>query len=237
MDKTSLLEPDKNGIINVLSSDLSEENRQRLKKFGTFMFIYEFAQKFFVRPHIHKADPKRHKELLSALISPIKNARVLDIACGTGSAISFFDNTNEYFGLDLSYAMLKQAVKKAKNKSFKEYRFIQGNAEKLLFEKESFDFVLMDTALHMIPKYQYAIKEIARVLTKKGLFVCSTPTFGINEKFDANWEKIATKRSLHSLTIDDIQTVCSQNGLKYTQFDTNGGVLYFQANKEHNEKL
>jgi len=128
--------------------------------------------------------------------------------------------------------MLKQAVKKAKKKSFKKSRFIQGNAEGLLFEDESFGFILMDTALHMIPKYQLAISETARVLTKSGVFVCSTPAIGINKEFDITWKKISDKRDLHSFTEKNIEDVCSRNGLSYRRINTNGGVLYFQAQKK-----
>ena len=223
--------PDKNGIIKALPDELSEQNIQRINKFGAFMFLYDFAQDHFVRPRLHKADPQRHREILKNLISPVKNSHVLDIACGTGGAIPHFDSSNQYTGLDLSYSMLKQAVKKAKKKSFKKSRFIQGNAEGLLFDDESFVFVLMDTALHMIPKYQLAISEAARVLKKGGIFVCSTPAIGISKGFDATWKKISDKRNLHSFTQEDIDDACSVNGLSYRRIDTNGGVLYFQAQK------
>jgi ubiquinone/menaquinone biosynthesis C-methylase UbiE len=231
MDEIVFPAPDKNGIINLLSSDLSEENRQRVKKFGAFVVIYDFTQKHFVRPRIHKADPLRHREILATLILPVKNAHVLDIACGTGGAIAHFHGSNDYTGLDLSYAMLKRAVKKAEKQSFNTCRFIQGNAEELLFEDESFDFVLMDTALHMIPQYRSAIAEIARVLNKDGLFVCSTPAVGISREFDKTWKKISATRSLHSLCVNDIKSVCALNGLHFNQYDTNGGLLYFKAHK------
>lgn len=231
MEKEMLPSPDKNGIIKALPDELSEQNIQRINKFGAFMFLYDFAQDHFVRPRLHKADPQRHREILKNLISPVKNSNVLDIACGTGGAIPHFDSSNEYTGLDLSYSMLKQAVKKAKKKSFKKSRFIQGNAEGLLFDDESFEFVLMDTALHMIPKYQLAISETARVLTKSGIFVCSTPAIGINKKFDIMWKKISDKRNLHSFTQEDIDDACSLNSLSYRRINTNGGVLYFQAQK------
>ena len=227
-----LPQPDKNGIIKALPDDLSEQNIQRINKFGAFMFLYDFVQEHFVRPRLHKADPQRHREILRNLISPVKKSHVLDIACGTGGAIPHFDSSNEYTGLDLSYSMLKQAVKKAKKKSFKKSRFIQGNAEGLLFEDESFGFILMDTALHMIPKYQLAISETARVLTKSGVFVCSTPAIGINKEFDITWKKISDKRDLHSFTEKNIEDVCSRNGLSYRRINTNGGVLYFQAQKK-----
>ena len=232
MNKEILPLPDKNGIIKALPVKLSKENIKRINKFGAFMFLYDFAQDRFVRPRIHKADTKKHHEILKNLISSVKNSRVFDIACGTGGAITYFDSSNEYTGLDLSYAMLKQAVKKAKKKSFQKFRFIQGNAEKLLFDDESFDFVLIDTALHMIPEYHMAIAEISRVLIKGGIFICSTPVVGINKEFDFTWKKISDKRDLHSFNEADIQDVCSCNGLIYNRFNTNGSVLYFRAQKK-----
>lgn len=231
MEKKFLPQPDKNGIIRALPSELSEVNRQRLKQFGAFVFLFDFAQYYFVRPRIHKADSQRHREILKKLISPVKKSHVLDIACGTGGAVTHFDSSNEYTGLDLSYSMLKQAVKKAKRKSFQKFFFIQGNAEELLFDDESFEFVLMDTALHMIPKYQLAIAETARVLNKGGVFLCSTPVVGISKEFDATWKHISNKHGLHSFTEDNIKKVCSRNGLNYTHYDTNGGVLYLHAQK------
>ena len=232
MNNVTLSAPDKNGIINALSGELSEENKQRLKQFSASMFFYDFAHDRYLLPRLHKANPKRHREILKSLLSPVKKSRVLDIACGTGSAIAHFDKSNEYTGLDLSYSMLKEAVKKAKKKSFTACRFIQGNAEKLLFDHESFEFVLMDLSLHLIPNYQLAIAQVAKVLTKDGPFVCSTPVVGINEKFDAKWKKLADKNDAHTFTIDDLQNVCYRNRLNFTRYDTNGGMLYFQACKE-----
>jgi len=231
MEKGIFPQPDKKGIIRALPSELSEVNRQRLKQFGALVFLFDFAQYYFVRPRIHKADPQRHREILKKLISPVKKSHVLDIACGTGNAIPHFDSSNEYTGLDLSYSMLKQAVKKARKKTFQKMHFIQGNAEKLHFEDESFDFVLMDTSLHMIAKYQLAIVETARVLKKGGAFVCSTPVVGISNDFDTTWKHISNKHGLHSFTEEDIEKVCSHKGLIYSRYHTNGGVLYFQARK------
>ena len=231
MEKEIFPQPDKNGIIRALPSELSEENRQRLKQFEAFTFLYDFVQYHFGRRRIHKADPRRHREILENLISPVKKSHVLDIACGTGSAIPHFDSSNEYTGLDLSYSMLKQAVKKAKKKTFQKMNFIQGNAEELHFEDESFDFVLMDTALHMIPKYQLAIAETARVLKKGGVFLCSTPVVGISNDFYTTWKHISDKHGLHSFTEENIKEVCSRNGLFYSRYDTNGGVLYLHAQK------
>jgi len=223
--------PDKNGIITALTDEEADVTRRRRKEFGAFAIIYDFMLERFTRPRVHKADPQQHREVLANLIAPVQQAKVLDVACGTGGAIAHFHESNDYTGLDISYGMLKQAVKKAQRKSFNACRFIQGNAEQLIFNDESFDFVMMDTALHMIPNYQLAITEIARVLVNDGTFMCSTPAVGINREFDVTWEKISAKYSLHSLTVPDIENACQQAGLCFQQCDANGGILYFQAYK------
>jgi ubiquinone/menaquinone biosynthesis C-methylase UbiE len=232
MERSTLPPPDKNGIIRALPKDLSEVNKKRIGKFGIFMSLYDFVQDKWVRPRIHKANPKKHREIMQSAIAPVKNADVLDLACGTGAAIPHFDSSDRYTGLDLSYAMLKQAIKKARAKGFPEFTLVEGNAEELLFASEHFDFVLIDTSLHMIPQYQMCMAETARVLKKGGTLVCSSPTIGINEDFDALWAKISPKRYLHSLRESDYQAVCSGNGLAYERVGTNGGMFYFRAQKK-----
>jgi ubiquinone/menaquinone biosynthesis C-methylase UbiE len=232
MQQHDLPMPDMNGIIRALPEALSEVNRKRIGKFGTFMSMYDFIQNHWVRPRLHKADPKRHWKIMHELIAPVKEAVVLDVACGTGGAIPHFDPSNDYTGLDLSYAMVKQAVKKAKAKRFRKYRLIEGNAEGLLFADESFNFALIDTSLHMIPEYRACVAEAARVLKKGGDLICSCPTVGINQEFDVVWARIASKRHLHSLKELDFQAVCDAYGLGYHRVGTNGGVLYFRAVKQ-----
>ena len=232
MKKEVLPLPDKNGIIIALPDQLSKENIRKLKKFGTFMFLYDYIQDYFVRPFIHKADAKRHHQIVADQISSVKRSRVLDVACGTGAAIAYFDASNDYTGLDLSYAMIKEAAKKVKSGSLQTSRLVQGNAERLPFDNASFEFVLMDTALHMIPDHRSAVSEVARVLTKGGLLVCATPALGFDSSFDAHWKKISESRGLHAFTEAAIQELCSCNGLRYNPCGTNGGVLYFTAQKE-----
>jgi ubiquinone/menaquinone biosynthesis C-methylase UbiE len=232
MQQTNFPLADKNGILRLLPKELSSVSKKRINKFGGFMFMYDFVQDYWVRPRIHKADPKKHWEIMHELIKSVKAATVLDIACGTGGAIPHFDNSNDYTGLDLSYTMLRYAVKKARKRDFIKYAFVEGNAEELYFPEETFYFVLIDTSLHMIEKYQSCIAEAARVLKKGGDLVCSCPSVGINKEFDMLWTKIAPKRHLHSLKESDLQTVCLENKLTYYHINTNGGVLYFRARKD-----
>lgn len=226
---------DENGILRSLPNDLSEVNRKRIAKFANFMFLYDVFQDYWVRPRIHMADRKKHREILHAALAPQTSAAVLDIACGTGGAIGHFDQSNDYTGLDISYAMLRQAAKKAAARGFRRYQLVEGNAEELIFPGENFDLALIDTSLHMIPKYRRCVQEAARVLKKGGDLICSCPTVGIDREFDRLWAKIASKRHLHSLKESDLMDACSAGGLLFHRIGTNGGILYFRAVKSRSE--
>jgi len=95
MNIESLPKPDRNGIIRVLPRELSTENKQRIKKFGFFMFLYDYVQDYYVRPRIHKADLNQHRHMLQYILSPIKDSSILDIACGTGACINGHSTMSE----------------------------------------------------------------------------------------------------------------------------------------------
>jgi ubiquinone/menaquinone biosynthesis C-methylase UbiE len=133
MKRVELPPPDRREIFRALPADLSAANRSRLRKFGFFMFLYDFIENRIVRPYLHKADPLKHRTIIQKMISRLRNARVLDIGCGTGAAIPLIDTSNDYTGVDLSYAMLVQALKKVKKHSFRSCSLVQANAETLPF--------------------------------------------------------------------------------------------------------
>ena len=81
MENITLPAPDPNGIIPLSPGALSAENHGHKKSFGHFALIYDLAQKYWVRPRIHKADPRRHGEILSNMLKPFQTCRVLDVAC------------------------------------------------------------------------------------------------------------------------------------------------------------
>ena len=83
----------------------------------------------------------------------------------------------------------------------------------------------------MLPEYEKALREAARVPAPGGLLTCSCPVTGLHEGFDLQWEKIAGTRGLHSLSEGKLKTLCEKNGLSYDRAGTNGGVLYFTAGK------
>ncbi|MBI5975355.1 demethylmenaquinone methyltransferase [Staphylococcus canis] len=113
-----------------------------------------------------------------------KNAKALDVCCGTGDwtiALSKAVGPNgEVTGIDFSENMLKVAENKTENIS--NIRLIQGDAMNLPFDNDSFDYVTIGFGLRNIPDYSKAISEMYRVLKPGGMVVCletSQPTIPV----------------------------------------------------------
>ena len=208
------------------------KNKQKpIHKFDKLAWAYDLIQYVWIRPKTHKASPQKHKKILEQRLCRVKQANVLDLACGTGAAIPFLDRSNAYTGLDLSSAMLRQAKKRAKDKSFKHTDFIHGSAAHPGLPENAFDLVLMDTALHLIPEYEQVVTQVERVLAPDGCFVCITPAMGLCPAFDKAWGSMTKNHQMNAFTPKTLDRVCRQNNLKCTIFAQNGGLLYFDAYK------
>ncbi len=224
--------PDKNTIIDLLPQNLSQANKETLKQFRFAALLYDPVMKYFVRPRIHRADPARHTGIWQDLIGSVRKAKIFDLACGTGGLIACLDKDNDYTGLDLSYEMLKKAANRVRKKGFARCRLIRANAEEQIFPDGSFDLVMTDTALHMIPDWQAAIMAAARSLVPQGVFTGAVPVLGLDKDFDKGWQKFSRRPQFHALTTDDLQEACQANTLDFTSIATNGGMLYFRAYKK-----
>lgn len=97
----------------------------------------------------------------------MKNKECLILGCSNGKNIKKFqDLPNKIVGIDISDSILE-----AKQK-FPDSIFIKADAEKLPFDKNSFDVVLCEAILHHLD-LETALKEIKRVLKKGGILLIS----------------------------------------------------------------
>ena len=95
---------------------------------------------------------------------------ILDLGCGTGELlkqIAMQNHGHRLFGVDLSKKMLEIAYQKLENKAY----LLYGDAEYLLFEKNKFDLIYCNDSFHHYPNPKKALKEVARVLKKDGIFL------------------------------------------------------------------
>jgi len=107
-----------------------------------------------------------------------RNGKVLDLGCGIGRHIIFFENLGiDAYGVDLS----KEAIEMAKkwlidtgHIPLDTNKLYQGSAEALPWVQNDFDFIVSHGVLDSMPFAiaRNIVKECSRVLKDDGLFYC-----------------------------------------------------------------
>jgi ubiquinone/menaquinone biosynthesis C-methylase UbiE len=122
---------------------------------------------------------------------PLAEQRLLDIGCGTGTFLDVVkDKVGQVTGLEYNDGMIDQARKRLTGCS-KLQKLVQGSADSMPFEDESFDVCTMHQVLHHFPtenNYAFCLKsfeEAYRVLKPDGVFVLNTST--PEQQRDAFW--------------------------------------------------
>jgi|GEM_PF-398188 SAM-dependent methyltransferase/molybdopterin converting factor small subunit len=90
-----------------------------------------------------------------------KKGFCLDVGCGTGILRNVLPDS-EIVGLDISIGMLKEARDKLDH-------VLAGDAEHLPFKDDSFDAVLFNASIFLIPNADLALKESLRVVRDGGV--------------------------------------------------------------------
>ncbi len=125
--------------------------------------------------------------------------RVLDVATGTGlAAIPAAHAGADVTGLDLTPELLEVAKRRAEQESVR-VTWVQGDAEALPFEDESFDCVLSTFGVQFAPRHGHTAEEMARVCVPGGtLALCNwTPNGFIGSVLKAVGRCMPVPRARH----------------------------------------
>lgn len=126
-----------------------------------------------------KADPFIASRILD-LLQCEKDDKLLDIGCGTGNyTIALSESELNICGIEPSGLMLNEA--KSKNP---EISWTIGNAEKLPFENDNFDFAIATLTIHHWKDLEKGFSEIRRILKPSGKFLIFTST---SEQMENYW--------------------------------------------------
>ena len=105
-----------------------------------------------------------------------KSERILDLGCGNGRYIPFFEKQkSDYFGIDNSTELIQIARKK-----YPKAQFFTEDALSLSFPNNYFDKIYSIALLHQIPSEEFRLqllKEAKRVLRLKGLLILTVWKF------------------------------------------------------------
>jgi len=114
------------------------------------------------------------KKQFMSWLSPSKNKKILDMACGSGDIIKLFmlytKNKCHIEGVDANKKMI--SIGKNKLKKFKNINWSVGRAEKLKFPANSFDFYTISFGIRNVSNINKALSEAFRVLKPGGRFMC-----------------------------------------------------------------
>lgn len=106
-----------------------------------------------------------------------KGDNVLDLGSGAGNdcfvARIFVGETGSVTGLDFSKKMLEKANANLKKTEFKNVNFIFGDIDNMPFENNTFDVIISNCVLNLVPEKENAFAEIYRVLKPNGHFCIS----------------------------------------------------------------
>ena len=149
----------------------------------------------------------------------IKPCKVLDVCVGAGTHVVYLAKEGfEVYGIDIAPSAVKRTKEKLKKAKLKAHISV-GNAYKLKFKKEFFDFVFDRGCLHHIPKehQQSYVKGVYKVLKKGGPYMLEA----FSDKND--WvEKTFTKSRIKEM----FSPYFKMKSMKEIKHNAHGEIVY-----------
>ena len=106
------------------------------------------------------------KDALKKLLRDVRSKKILDVGCGNGLLMDFLINHNEIWGIDFSLSMLKIARER-------NIITVGGEASNIPLKSNTFDYVLGIGLLQYTENEIEVIREMIRVLKKRGTIILS----------------------------------------------------------------
>jgi arsenite methyltransferase len=108
---------------------------------------------------------------------PNDGERVLDAGCGCGFdsfvASLLVGARGRVVGVDLTPEMLEVARRASAAWPLRNIQFMEGSVENLPFEDGSFDLVISNGVLNLVPDKDAAFRQLSRILVPGGSFVAA----------------------------------------------------------------
>lgn len=102
---------------------------------------------------------------------------VLDLGSGAGNdcfvARAIVGETGKVTGLDFTQAMLEKAEKNCTKLGFTNVKFVKGDIEEMPLDSNTFDVIVSNCVLNLVPDKEKAFAQMLRVLKPDGHFCVS----------------------------------------------------------------
>jgi len=139
--------------------------------YGYMPFEHEPVLELHQHDEINRFPIQLYHYLASRI--PMNGLEVLEVGSGRGGGASFikkYHSSHKMVGMDIAHNAVKLSQQSHNAEGL---YFIQGNAEKIPFEDESFDVLINVESCHAYGSVPKFLKEAKRVLRKGGYFLCA----------------------------------------------------------------
>ena len=174
-------------------------------------------------PIIHIGGARATRDLL-ALCNITEESVVLDVGCGTGYTVCEIAQKygSHVVGIDISQDMIAKAQERAYQHHLRSVEFKVEDVFDLSFQDETFDVILMESVLTILPgEKRAALTELKRVL-KPGGVVGANEDFARPETPDEVLNRLAA--------VLPIKTLLTPQNLRQLFEDSQLEVIHFREN-------
>jgi ubiquinone/menaquinone biosynthesis C-methylase UbiE len=114
-----------------------------------------------------RADERGYGTVRRAVVGDLRG-RVLEIGCGTGAMFDYYDAAANVVALEPEADFFELAARRAERFG-KRIAVVDGNGMALVFERDSFDAVVLGLVLCSVPSVEAVLRETYRVVRPSGL--------------------------------------------------------------------
>ena len=165
----------------LLESEISGSNRKYQTMYDRMARFYDFSTWIYSRWKGMSVEA-RLREYLDEL-EVAAGSLVLEISVGTGRNLRVLPRGAEFFGLDISWGMLKQCRRNGAKWKLDVSLFV-GAAERLPFKDEAFDVVFHFGGINFFNDKAAAIREMVRVAKPGTKFVIGDENEALAKKYE-----------------------------------------------------
>jgi SAM-dependent methyltransferase len=208
------------GIVDFLpDDDLERSPSQRAMEATSIVSIYEGSwwRASPLAALLMRISLDEEMALIERIARPGPTARVLDLACGPGLYARRFAAEHperEVVGFDLSWPMLRSAIRKAAGARLENIRFVHGDAQALPFRDASLEVANCCGALHLFPDIPRVLRELSRVIRPEGRFSMAVSLRGSGLLGRLRGTVAESFFGLHSFTPEELEALLDAAGFE-----------------------
>lgn len=155
--------------------------------------------------------------------------KILDIGCGKGSLLLKLAARRPALDVQLHGVDISPVLCSIARQNVPHAEIIEGDAERLPYMSEMFDFIFMTEALEHMLDYDAAVSELVRVLKSGGIAVITVPNHDWMsfEFYDRRRNKKRQPVDDHYFRFQEISEILSTHGLTIVNVRGSDNLFYY----------